>query len=133
MSNWNGAFYKHRDYEHDTVFEHLMDDGGFYVIDDVVYCDVDPVTGDLLSPPQIYYAVDINASHFRQAYTYLIPAESDNSGPNRTTVRDTMQAYVETPVDGGRRVTDFLDDEMMIEEEERLDELRRKLNRDRRN
>jgi len=126
---WNGVFApirKHRDYQHRNFVEHELGNGGYYIVTDVVYCDTDPVTGDLLSPSEIYYVVEFHL-HNGDTYDFLVPAESDQSAPNRDTVTETVVDYVTNPVEGGRKVADVVDLDEMEEEAERLERLRRKL------
>lgn len=111
---WNGVFSpnikKHRDYEHATFAEHEFDNGGYYIVKTSVYCDRNPVEGSIFEPSRLYYLVEFHL-HNGDVYYYLVPAESDKSQPNRDNISRTIDAYARNPVDGGRDIFDYIDEE----------------------
>lgn len=99
---------KHRDYSHKSFSGHLADKGdAFYNVGRQVKCDIDPVTQSILSPSDDYYEVEVTLTG--KVYTYLVPAESDKSEPNRKTVLKAIQDCNDNPVEGGRKTWMYID------------------------
>jgi hypothetical protein len=110
---WKGsivpAMQKHRDYEHETFFEHEMDNGGRLEIDpDPVVCDRDPVDFSIYSPSRMHYFVDFTL-HTNVTYAFLIQAEADKSMPNPDTIQAGIEKQIDNPIKGGRDWLDYLD------------------------
>ena len=110
---WNGAFSpnlrKHRDYAHNTYFEHEMANGAEYELSPgAVKVETNPIDEGPFEPSREYYMMDFRP-HSGEQYLYLIPAEPDKSEPNFVRIRDTMDEYARNPVEGGRDWRDYLD------------------------
>lgn len=112
---WDGKFkptrmVKHRDYKHSDWLTHELANGGQYrfTVDAPVMVMADPVDESPFEPSRLYYKVEFQ-THSGTSYTYLVPAESDNSAPNFTRIRNTIQQYTDNPVFGGRVLEDYID------------------------
>ena len=100
---WNGAFSpnlrKHRDYAHNTYFEHEMANGAEYELSPgAVKVETNPIDEGPFEPSREYYMMDFRP-HSGEQYLYLIPAEPDKSEPNFVRIRDTMDEYARNPVE----------------------------------
>lgn len=115
MSFWNGAFAKHRDYQHATFYEHLLANGVIsYVCPLPVWCDIDPITDEELERSKRYYILFLSMSN--KFYPYLIPEHQGGGEPDDEDVRVALTKYLKWRVDRGRDINNYIDFERGINE-----------------
>jgi hypothetical protein len=100
---------KDRDYAHGSWADHEFahPDTPPPIVGDFVYCDIDPVTGKPLNPPEKYYLVTIKIDG--KDYIYLVPAANGGLSPSLKQIKDTMNDYNDNRVEGGRDILTYID------------------------
>lgn len=100
---WKGAIIKHRDYQHGSFFEHIMDHSASYGVAENVVLDaeLDPATLEPVSATTgtvVRIRFQDNAS-----YDYFVPV----TNPTRDDIKSEVDRQASTPLDGEKR--DLLD------------------------
>lgn len=102
MSFWNGTFAKHRDYEHDSFFDHMVAGSGSYDVGKgTVLLDYDPM-GDVLDEPEDFTPVRL-VSHGK-SYTYFVPG----SNPSRDEIKEYLDKWNSSKVPEDGRDLDYM-------------------------
>lgn len=112
---WDGAFLpsmkKHRDYQHNTVAEHLMANG-IWERGDQVTVDTNPVTEEPYESPQRAQKVDI--TYHGKTYTYLIRTAAAVATVEE--IKSQINEYMNNRIEGGRDWESYLSDDSRLEE-----------------
>ena len=100
---------KHRDYEHNTFYEHELENGGSTeVATEPTPVIASPVTGEMLDEVSPYYEVTFTL-HDGKEYVYLI--ESDTPGPpSEEEIEEQIEQHMKNKVPGGRTLSDYVAD-----------------------
>ena len=116
MSFWNGAFSKHRDFQHPNFYRHLIANSvDMPLCREPLWCDVDPITGEDLQRDKRYYllAVTLTAG----SYIYLIPEHRGGGEPDDKDIEVAMEKYIKFVPPRGRDINWYIDFERGINTE----------------
>jgi hypothetical protein len=102
MELWRGAFIKHRDYLHDSWFEHELADGGSYGVaeDYPLEARLNPVDMSEYNGTRTHFVIRI-ILHGGQSYDYLVPADKNDHYPNREEIKSAIDSQNETALPSG--------------------------------
>lgn len=112
MSFWNGAFdrpdiLKHRDYQHNSFAEHVLDNFDYEVIGNV-RVHSNPLTEQSYEQNRTFYIVRVKLED--RDIDYLIPMAHGGGPPKTELIQKWINAYNENPVEGGRRLEYYVTD-----------------------
>lgn len=121
MSFWNGTFAKHRDYQHGSFFEHIMDHSASYGVAENVRlnAEIDPASLSAVDGGLVVSVVRIRFQN-NDTYDYFIPS---GSTPDRETIKENVDKQASTPKNGEERTAfDILDLDSLAEYESLTDD-----------
>lgn len=104
MSFWLGTIHKHRDFMHNSFFEHEMESGGNWRLAEFpVEMNIDPITDDIPVPwDWPYYPVHMQM-HNADRYMFFVPAKVGKRPPERSNIKKYIDDLLSSPRPGGSR------------------------------